>query len=201
MTYTEIRDVVLELDRAGLDARQRRTVIEAMNSYRSIGEAAFWNLQSERDNEKMHELTGWPECACVACGCSEPATCTDDGGTEVCDACSEYTVDSDGDVHCSNMDDVEVVTESCGAGFQTRSYVRLKPPEMPEEDPEGEWACYWDTVGNDAHVVSRHTTRDEAEQAVASHDWPRPGDHTQYLCGYAVRQLVDGDWIMPEEDR
>jgi hypothetical protein len=41
---TEIRDVVLELDRAGLDARQRRTVIEAMNSYRSIGEAAFWNL-------------------------------------------------------------------------------------------------------------------------------------------------------------
>lgn len=163
------------------------------------GELVFWECQSLCDEERWHALDGWPECECVGCCCSDPATTTDDSSIPVCDACSEYTVDADGDVHCSNMDDVEVVTESCGAGNQTRSYVRLKPPEMPEEDPEGEWACYWETAGNDSHVASRHSTREEAEQAVASHDFPRPGDHTQYLCGYVVRELVDGRWIRPEE--
>jgi hypothetical protein len=162
------------------------------------GELVFWEYQSVRDEDKWHVLDGWPECECCGCGCSDPATTTDDGGVPVCDACSEYTVDSDGDVHCGNMDDVEIVTESCGAGNQTRSYARIKPPGMPDEDPDGKWACYWDTAGNDSHVVSRHSTRDGAEQAVSAHDFPRPGDHTQYLCGYAVRELVDDRWVDPD---
>ena len=99
-TNTEIRDVVIELDAAGLDAWQRRLVIEQMGgSYKSVGEAAFWTLTDDRDNESLHDLPGWPECACVG-GCSEPATCTDDAGVEVCAACSDCTVDGDGDVHC-----------------------------------------------------------------------------------------------------
>jgi hypothetical protein len=72
-TNTEIRDVVIELDAAGLDARQRRLVIEQMGHHKSLGEAAFWGLDSERDNESLHDLKGWPECECTACGCSEPA--------------------------------------------------------------------------------------------------------------------------------
>ena len=193
---TEIRDVVLELEGVGIDARQRRRVIEEMGSYPSVGAAAFWTLDSDRDNEKLHTLTGWPECACVACGCSDPATCTDDGGVEVCGACSDYTVDEDGDVHCSNCDDTEVVNDSWG-----RSITRIKPPEEPEEDPTGEWACYWDTAGNESHVVGRYATRESAEQSVAAKDWPKPGDNTNYLCGYCVRELVDGKWVSPEEDR
>src|ERR1700678_524401 len=101
MTRTrEIRDVVQTLVEAGTSPRQRRLVVEKMDRYNTIGETAFWTLQSERDNEKLHDLDGWPECACTACGCSEHATCTDDSGVEVCAACSDYTVDDDGEVHC-----------------------------------------------------------------------------------------------------
>lgn len=170
------------------------------NPGRTAGELVFWLYPHTRDDERWHALPGWPDCECSGCGCGDPATTTDVSSIPVCAACSEYTVDSDGDVHCRNMDDVEVVVESCGAGHQTRSYVRLRPPEMPEPDPDGEWACYWDTCGDGSHVVSRHGTREEAEQAVAAHDFPRPGDHTQYLCGYVVRELVDGRWARPEED-
>ena len=46
-----------------------------------------------------------PSCECGACECSALATCLDDGGIPVCDACSDYTVDEDGEVHCSNCDD------------------------------------------------------------------------------------------------
>jgi hypothetical protein len=193
---SEIRDVIIELDAAGLDARQRRLVIEQMGHHKSLGEAAFWGLDSERDNESLHDLQGWPECECTACGCSEPATCTDDGGVAVCDACSDYTIDADGEVHCSQCDDTEVVSDSWG-----RSITRIKPPEEPETDPEGKYACYWDTCGNEAHVVARYPTRESAEQAVAAKDWPGPGDSTNYLCGYVVRELVDGEWVRPEEDR
>ena len=202
---TEIRDAVVELDAAGLDARQRRLVIEHMGSYKSVGAAAFWALNCDRDNESLHDLPGWPECECTACGCSEPATCTDDGGVAVCGACSDYTIDGDGEVHCSQCDDTEVVSDSWG-----RSITRIKPPEDPETDPEGEYACYWDTCGNEAHVVARwneahvvarYSTRETAEQAVAAKDWPGPGDSTNYLCGYVVRELVDGNWVRPEEER
>lgn len=194
---SDIAAVATDSDRISLsdlaDAAHRNRRYKA-------GELVFWECQSLRD-ERWHDLDGWPECECCGCGCSDPATTTDDGGVPVCAACAEYTVDSDGEVHCSNMGDVEVVTESCGAGNQTRSYARLKPPEMPEEDPEGEWACYWETAGNESHVVSRHSTRAEAEQAVNAQDFPRPGDHTKYLCGYVVRELVDGRWTRPEEER
>lgn len=88
-----------------------------------------------------------------------------------------------------------MVTVSCGAGNQTLSFVRLAPPEMPETDDSGEYCLYFATVGDDAHVVSRFGTRERAEQAVAAKDWPRPGDGTNYLCGFEVRQLVDGEWM------
>ena len=156
------------------------------------------------DRRKMVEMCaswpGWPTCQCTCCGCDEPAVTTDAGGIEVCDECADYTTDDDGGVVCSKDDRTETVTESCGAGNQQRSYVRLKPPEMPESDATGEYCLYWATCGDDNHVVSRYTTRDEAEQAVAAKDWPRPGDNTHYLCGYEARQLVDGQWLGLERE-
>jgi len=149
----------------------------------------------------MNDLLLEPrECECYACGgCTEPAVTTDQG-VPVCAECADYVVDDDGEVHCARCDDVEIITESCGAGDQCRTYVRLAPPAMPEPDPDGEWACYWDTVGDGAHVVSRHPTRESAAQAVAAHDWPPPGDHTSYLCGYGVRRIVDGEWVIDEKE-
>jgi hypothetical protein len=70
---------------------------------------------------------------------------------------------------------------------------------MPESDPAGEYCLYWYTVVAAAHCVSRFATRDAAAQAVAAKDWPRAGDNTNYLCGYDVRQLIDGEWV-PLED-
>ena len=68
-----------------------------------------------------------------------------------------------------------------------------------DEDPEGEWACWWETVCDDAHLESRHATREEAQQACESHDWPGLDDSTHYLCGYGVRRLVDGEWVQVDD--
>ena len=92
-----------------------------------------WHECHDRTNEALHGLPGWPECECCGCGCSEPATCTDDGGVPVCGECLDYTLDDDGQVVCSRDERVEIVTESCGAGNQTRSFARLKPPAEPEQ--------------------------------------------------------------------
>jgi len=169
----------------------------------SLGEIVWQEMRRyvDHDDDPILDLPGWPTCECSACGCDEPATTTDDGGTAVCATCADYAIDEDGDVHCARCGDVEEVVECCGAGGQTRSYYRLRPPTMPETDPEGTWCVWWETVGDDSHVVDRYASRVEAEQAVAAHDWPRPGDHTQYLCGYGVRRLDDdGEWTTDDDD-
>lgn len=173
----------------------RLDIIQEMRRHdQSVGAAAWdvWRTLHRygEPSEALTNLDGWPTCSCTACGCTAPASATDDSGQPTCAECAEYTTDADGDIHCARCADVEIVTESCGAGNQTRSYPRLRPPSMPESDPAGEWACCWDTVGDDAHVVSRHATREAAEQACAAHDWPPPGDHTQYLCGYVAQHLT-----------
>jgi hypothetical protein len=161
-----------------------------------IGEMVWDKCHSRHEMVAIcGDWPGWPKCQCGCCGCEEPATCTDDSGTEVCDDCQEYTTDDEGNVICSRDERVEIVTEPCGAGNQTRSYVRIKPPEMPETDADGQYALYWETVGSDAHVVERFSTIADAVQAVAAKDWPRPGDNTNYLCRYGVRQLIDGEWV------
>ena len=165
----------------------------------AIGSWLFAKARHCRETLAGLDLPGWPKCECT-CGCDEPATRTDDAGMPVCGACSDYATDDDGEVVCSRSGRTEQVTECCGAGGQTRSWTRVLPPRSPRADPAGEWACYWETAGDDAHVVSRHSTQAEAEQACDSHDWPPPGDHTDYLCGYSVRQLREGEWVMCEQD-
>ena len=139
-------------------------------------------------------------CGC-GCGCGEAAT-TSDGGVALCEACAEYVVTESGEVICSRDPRTEEVTECCGAGGQTRSFWRLRPPVAPATTPDGEWACYWAMVGDGSRVVSRHATEAEAEQAVAAQDWPAPGDHTSYLCEFEVRQWdgARGRWVAPDAD-
>jgi hypothetical protein len=134
------------------------------------------------------------KCQCE-CGCDNPATTVDDGGFPVCEECSLYVVDEYGDVHCSKSDDVEVIQDSWG-----RSITRFKPPKYPEEDPEGEYALWWESTGDESHLEGRFSTLEEAKQALTSMDWPKPGDNTKYLCGYGIRKLVDDEWIFYEEE-
>ena len=131
------------------------------------------------------------QCEC-GCGCGEAAT-TSDGGLYLCGACAEYVVDTSGKVVCSRDPRAEEIVESCGAGGQTRSYWRLRPPVAPAVAPDGEWACYWSVIGPGSRVVSRHATEKDAKQAVAARDWPAPGDPTHYLARYEVRRW-DGEW-------
>ena len=138
------------------------------------------------------------KCEC-GCGCGEDAT-TSDGGVSLCGACAEYVVAPEsGEVICSRDPRVEEVTEYGGVGAEARSYWRLRPPVAPAPDPDGEWACYWHTVGDGSRVVTRHATEADAAQAVAARDWPAPGDHTSYLCGYEVRQWDGTRWVVPAE--
>jgi hypothetical protein len=146
---------------------------------------------------------GWPVCECTGCGCGELATQTDDNGVPVCAECAAYVVDDDGDVICSRSGNIEEVVEwGGGSGNSCHVSYRLIPPEMPAEDQDGEWALYWDTVGNESGVVARFATRELAEQAVAAKDWPGPTDHTAYLCGYEVRCWDDAEerWVRPGEE-
>ena len=167
------------------------------------GRVAWEAGRGGRRPDELIELAsswpGWPRCECVGCGCDQPATTTDDASVPVCDDCAYYTVTDDGDVLCSRCEGTEYVTETCGAGGQTRTYLRQSPPEEPPSDPDGEWACYWETVDG-GRLVSRHATREQAEQAVRAKDWPPPWDHTQYLCGYGVRRLVDDEWVPVDDE-
>lgn len=163
----------------------------------TLTESAWWE-GSSNDRIKLAEAGLAPVCDCSACDCDEPAVMTDDGGNAVCEACENYTTGDDGEVLCSRCNGVETVVESCGAGNQTRSYLRQVPPVMPDADADGEYALYWDTAGDGSHVAARFATLAQAEQAVAAKDWPRPGDNTHYLCGWEARQLIDGEWTTLE---
>jgi hypothetical protein len=127
-------------------------------------------------------------CGCE-CECDEIATTTDEG-VSLCAECADYLTTDGGEVICSRDPRTE----------RTASGLRLSPPPMPPEDPAGKWSCYWSTALDDSHVVSRHATREDAAQAVAAQDWPRPGDTTAYLCGYEVRELVDGRWVTEDDE-
>jgi hypothetical protein len=48
-------------------------------------------------------------------------------------------------------------------------------------------------------MVGRFSTLEQAKDALASMDWPLPGDTTKYLCGYGIRTLVDDEWEVYEE--
>jgi len=202
VNLTDIIDAVLQLSAAGLDRTDIVDVLTAQDiDLRRIGETVFWRCPDRRDDPACYQLPAWPRCQCTACGCNEIATTTDETDTPLCDACEEYVVDEDGTIYCERCPEVEVVAEACGPGTlgpgAVRTYLRLRPPDPPEEDPDGEWACCWESCG-EVEVISRHTTREEAEQAVAAHDWPPPEDHT--LCGYVVRYLSDdGEWVVPED--
>jgi hypothetical protein len=75
-----------------------------------------------------------------------------------------------------------------------------KADEEHEECPTGEYAVYWETVGDDAHVVARYATREAAEAVCAQRNREfaasnPSGGGTTYLCGYGVRERVGGKWV------
>lgn len=56
-------------------------------------------------------------CECASCDCDEPATTTDGGGVDVCEACADYYCDEDGQVVCSRTQD-DTTCRHCGKAIE-----------------------------------------------------------------------------------
>ena len=67
--------------------------------------------------------------------------------------------------------------------------------ERIEPDADGEYCIYWQTVGDDPHVVGRYATADEAQAVAEAMARKLHSVHRgQLLCGYEVRHFEDGEW-------
>lgn len=120
----------------------------------------------------------------VGVWCTEEDT---DGGDGLPDAV-EYALDALG-----IEDDLPAVPEPDAAD------------EEHAQDAEGEYAVYWETVGDDEGVLARYSDLDAARAVCAQ--WDRQfrqrnpsGGGTTMLCGHSVRQLIDGQWQAVEEE-
>lgn len=92
--------------------------------------------------------------------------------------------------------------ESDGGGENAEAMAdRLLRERAGESSPRGEWSCYWDTALDDAGPRGRYETQEQAAAAVdlANKELvaANPGS---LLCGFEVRRLVDGKWVLPVED-
>jgi hypothetical protein len=83
------------------------------------------------------------------------------------------------------------------AGEDAADYLRGQmESRVGDADPGGEWACYWDTVGDGSCVEERYESREQAEAAVELANAALSQRHGgNLLCGYDVRRLVDGEWL------
>lgn len=86
-------------------------------------------------------------------------------------------------------------------------------PDVPEPqadeqhrpDPTGSYCVYWETVGDDAGPWTRYATYEEAAAVCGQRNREfaaanPSGSGTTYLCGWSVRELVDGQWRAVEEE-
>jgi len=88
-------------------------------------------------------------------------------------------------------------------GESAEAYLDRKTAERAgEPDPSGEWACYWTTaLDGESRVEDRYATREQAEAAADVADKAlRAANPGHLLCGYGVRQLVDGEWVAIDEE-
>lgn len=78
-----------------------------------------------------------------------------------------------------------------------------KAREKHQEDKNGEYAVYWDTVSDGAGVVARYSDLSAAQEVCEQHEREFRSRNPQnggYLCGYEVRQLVNGEWTKIEQE-
>ena len=66
-----------------------------------------------------------------------------------------------------------------------------------EPSATGEYCVYWDTSLDDSGPRERYETAEQAEAAanLANDDLRASNPGGNLLCGFGVRQLVDGEWV------
>jgi hypothetical protein len=133
------------------------------------------------------EIAEWTRCACGHYG--------QEGNQVFADS---WTVDEDTNGGDQLPDAAAIALDALGL---EDTIPDVEEPALASEehevDEDGEYAVYWETVGDDAHVVARYTTL-EAAQAVAEEKSrglaaKNPGGNL--LCGYGVRVLENGKWV------
>lgn len=71
-----------------------------------------------------------------------------------------------------------------------------------EPDPNGTWCVYWrSAIKEDEGPRERYATKEQAEAAVkiASRDLKERNAGGNLLCGFYVRQLVEGEWVQDDD--
>lgn len=92
------------------------------------------------------------------------------------------------------------LNEACEGEDAEAMQARLLAERAGEPDEDGEYCVYWETAGDDDHVVERYGSAEAAEAAAELRNQQLAAKHPggNLLCGYAVRQLVDDEWIAVE---
>lgn len=125
-------------------------------------------------------------------------TCDDAGGSDEADD-TQYATEEEALAAAETL--AEDRDECDGKSSEQYLADKLAARAKEGEDPEGEFALYWETVLEDAGEHTRYSTHAAAvaaaELAQAQFDVANPtsGGGVNYLCGYSVRRLVDEDWV------
>lgn len=187
-----VREVAAAIKSEGADAE----ITESDDGPDDMGsEGALWVVSNHALVIDGVTVAEWARCAMGTYGeqgrqCSEDEWCVSE--------------DTNGGDRLPAM--VEVALDAFGL---EDSYPGVPEPTKADEEYEtddaGEYAVYWETVGDDAHPVARYATL-KAAQAVCDQRNREfaarnpSGGGTTYLCGYGVRELVAGKWSRTEEE-
>ena len=65
-----------------------------------------------------------------------------------------------------------------------------------DPSPDGEYCVWWETAGDDSHVVDRYDSEEAADAAAdLANEGLRSCHQGRLLCRYTTRTLVDGGWV------
>jgi hypothetical protein len=150
-------------------------------------------LNAEADEESGEEIIGDGAASVSERTIWFIRTTDDGGGGDECDD-TEYSSESEA------RDAAELYAEECHvgeAGEDAADYLRRQQEQLAGEPmADGDWCVYWETVLEDAGPRERYATAEQAEAAAALlNDELHRHNPGQLLCGFGVRELVDGDWI------
>jgi len=92
--------------------------------------------------------------------------------------------------------------ESDGADNAEEYLRKATESRAGEPDTDGSWCVYWETALDDAGPRARYATRAQAEAAasLANDGLSKHNPGGNLLCGFEVRELVDGTWTLPEAE-
>lgn len=160
------------------------------------GESPLWVVsEHELTVDDEEPVASWTRCAMGDYG-EAGRQCSDD----------EWCVSED-----TNGNDTlpEAVATALDAFGMEDELPDVPAPDLATETHEtaedGEYAVYWETVGDDDHVVARYETLEAAtavcEQKNREFSARNPsGGGTTYLCGFGVRTLDGDKWVRSEDE-